>query len=153
VLEAIHRYKYNRAFWLEPFLAGLLTERAGPALAREHWDGLVPVPLHPTKQREREFNQAERLAARLSRASGIPLCGRVLRRVVATQTQTELSREERMANVRGAFAVRRGTSLHGQRLVVVDDVFTTGATTSACARPLLDAGAAAVSVWTLARGI
>jgi ComF family protein len=153
VLEAIHRYKYGRALWLEPFLAGLFLERAAPALAQEHWDGLVPVPLHPTKQREREFNQAERLARRLSRATGIPLRRRLLRRVLPTQTQTKLSREERMANVRQAFALRRGTSLRGQRLVLVDDVFTTGATTSACARPLLEAGAAAVSVWTLARGI
>lgn len=153
VLEAIHRYKYNRALWLEPFLAGLFIERAAPELAREQWDGLVPVPLHPTKQRDREFNQAERLAWRLSRATGIPCRPRLLRRVLPTRTQTELSREKRLENVRRAFAARPGVRLQGERLVVVDDVFTTGATTSACAGPLLAAGAACVCVWTLARGI
>lgn len=153
VLEAIHRYKYGRALWFEPFLAGLLIERAAPELAGEQWDWLVPVPLHPRKQREREFNQAARLARRLSAATGIPLNQRLLGRVVPTRTQTELSREERLANVRQAFAPRRGARLHGQRVVLVDDVFTTGATTNACAGVLLAAGAGRVCVWTVARGI
>jgi ComF family protein len=153
VLEAIHRYKYNRAMWFEGFLAELLIDRAGRELSCEEWDWLVPVPLHPTKQREREFNQAERLARRLSAATGIPVnCG-LLRRVEATKTQTLLSREERLANVRKAFAARSKVRLEGARIVVIDDVFTTGATTSACAAALRKAGATAVWVWTVARGI
>lgn len=153
VLEAIHRYKYHRAMWFEPFLAGLLIRQAKPALASEHWDWLVPVPLHPTKQREREFNQAERLARRLSQASAIPVHTRLVRRRLPTRTQTKLSREERETNVRGAFVLRGKPKLGGQRIVLVDDVFTTGATTSACARALRQAGAEDVCVWTLARGI
>jgi ComF family protein len=154
VLEAIHSYKYHRALWFEPFLGGLLVTAAGPALSRADWDWLVPVPLHPTKERAREFNQARRLAACLSRATGIPLEDRWLRRVQPTRTQTQLSRSERAANVRRAFALRRaGTRLDGQRIVLIDDVFTTGATTSACARVLREAGAGAVCVWTVARGI
>jgi hypothetical protein len=66
----------------------------------------VPVPLHPVKQREREFNQAERLASHLSAATGIPLNKKLLRRVMPTATQTLLTREQRAANMRGAFAVR-----------------------------------------------
>ncbi len=153
VLEVIHRYKYQRALWFEPFLADLLVRQAGSELARAHWDLLVPVPLHPAKQREREFNQAERLAARLSAATGIPLNKRLVRRVQPTRTQTLLSRPERAANVRRAFAMRPGARLHGERVVLVDDVFTTGATTSACARALRSAGAAEVCVWTVARGL
>ena len=153
VLEVIHRYKYQGHLWFEPFLAGLLVRSAATALAREHWDWLVPVPLHPAKEREREFNQAARLAARLAAASGIPSNLRLLRRVKATRTQTLLSRSERAQNMHDAFVSRAGVKLHGERIVVVDDVFTTGATTSACARALRLAGASEVGVWTLARGL
>ena len=153
MLEAIHRYKYQRGYWFEPFLAGLLAGQAAPELAKEHWDWLVPVPLHPAKQREREFNQAERLARRLSAVTRIPVNNRLLRRVFPTRTQTLLSRDERLENVRNAFAVRSGTSLNGERVVLVDDVFTTGATTNACAGALRKAGAGEVCIWTLARGI
>jgi ComF family protein len=153
VLEAIHRYKYHRALWFEPFLADLLICQARPELSREQWDWLVPVPLHPTKQRHREFNQAERLARHLSRATDIPVNSRLLRRHLPTPSQTQLSREEREANVRRAFAMRSDRGLQGERIVLVDDVFTTGATTSACAHQLRQAGAADVCVWTVARGI
>ena len=153
VLEVIHRYKYGRALWFEPFLAGLLISRAAPALAGQSWDALVPVPLHPTRQRQREFNQAERLANRLSQATRIPVNRRLLRRAVPTRTQALLTRRERLANVRTAFALRHGARLEGRSLVLVDDVMTTGATTGACAAVLRAAGAAEVCVWTVARGI
>ncbi len=153
VLEAIHRYKYQRALWFEPFLAALLARRAKPALVFEPCDLLVPVPLYPVKQREREFNQAERLARRLSKAARIPLNTRLIQRTKPTRTQTLLSRAERAANVQNAFAVRRGMALQGERVVLVDDVLTTGATSNACAKVLLAAGAGSVRVWTVARGI
>ncbi len=152
VLEIIHQYKYRRAFWFEPFLVELLVRSSKPELTIGEWDCLVPVPLHPTKLREREFNQAERLGRGLSAATGIPLRNRLLRRVIATQTQTLLSREERLANVRGAFALAHRQRLNGERVVLVDDVLTTGATTSACAGVLRRAGAGEVCVWTVARG-
>ena len=153
VLEVIHRYKYDRALWFEPFLADFLVREAGPALKREQWDGIVPVPLHAAKKNQREFNQAERLARPLARATGIPLWPKAIKRVTPTRTQTKLSRAERTANVRRAFTLNAGNSFSGQRLVVVDDVLTTGATTSACARVLRAGGAAEVCVWTVARGL
>jgi len=153
VRDVIHRYKYGRALWFEPFLAGLLIRGAAPILAAQPWQWLVPVPLHPTRQREREFNQAERLAWRLSQATGIPLNRRLLRRVAPTRIQALLSRQERLANVRAAFALRPGARVEGRRVVLVDDVMTTGATTGACAAVLGAAGAAEVCVWTVARGI
>ncbi len=122
-------------------------------MRRQDWDFIVPVPLHAVKQREREFNQAERLAAHLSAASGIPLNSRWLRRIKPTATQTLLTRQQRAANMRGAFAVRPGVRLDGERVILVDDVFTTGATTSACAEVLRAAGAGDVCVWTVARGL
>lgn len=153
ILEVLHRYKYHRALWFEPFLADLLVRRAAPELRRQKWDGIVPVPLHAAKEREREFNQAERLSRRLSAATNIPLKKSLLRRALPTRTQTLLSREERLANVRRAFALRDGLVLNGERLVLVDDVLTTGATTNACARVLRAGGAGEVCVWTVARGI
>ncbi len=153
VLEAIHRFKYSRALWFENFLADLLVREAAPVLREQKWDFLVPVPLHPLKQREREFNQAALLAAHLSRATNIPMDEHILRRVHPTATQTLLTREQRAANMKNAFAVRPGLRLDGRRLVIVDDVFTTGATTSVCAAGLRAAGAADVCVWTVARGL
>jgi competence protein ComFC len=153
VLEVIHRYKYAGATWLEPFLAGLLVDAAAPALAPGRWDAIVPVPLFPLKERERGFNQAERLARQLSRATSIPLHTRWVRRVRPTRTQTLLDRAARAANMHRAFAPAPGARCDGARVVLVDDVLTTGATTSNCARALRAAGAAEVCVWTVARGV
>ena len=152
-LEVIHRYKYSRALWFEPFLADLLIRASAGELTRANWDAVVPVPLHPTKEREREFNQAHRLAACLSRATRIRLQSNWLNRIEPTRTQTLLTRIERAENVRRAFAAQPGLRLNGERIVLIDDVFTTGATTSACARVLQAAGAGDVCVWTVARGI
>ena len=152
-LEAIHRYKYNRQLWFEPFLADLFVREARESIRAGDWDALVPVPLFPVKEREREFNQAERLALQASTALGIPLQAKLLKRVVPTLTQTRLSRRERAENMRHAFAPGTAAILEGGRFVLIDDVFTTGATTSACAKVLLDAGAARVAVWTVARGV
>jgi competence protein ComFC len=153
VLEVIHRYKYSRALWFEAFLTDLLLREALPALRGEDWDLIVPVPLHPTRRREREFNQAERLGLPLARALGIPLATNLVRRVLPTRTQTQLTKGQRAENVRRAFAARGHRRLQGQRVILVDDVLTTGATTSACAGVLKAAGAGEVCVWTVARGI
>jgi competence protein ComFC len=153
VLETIHRFKYQRALWFENFLADLLIREAAPVLRKQKWDFIVPVPLHPLKEREREFNQAENLAKHLSDAVKIPVNKKLLRRVTHTKTQTRLTKQERAANMNGAFAVRKNTRLNGERVVLLDDVFTTGATTSACAKALRAAGADDVCVWTVARGL
>lgn len=153
VLDVIHRYKYSRALWFEPFLADLLVRKAAPELNAREWDLIVPVPLHPVKKREREFNQAERLARHLSLATGIPVDRHLLKRIVATPTQTLLTRRQRAANVSRAFALCQGRELNGQRIVLFDDVLTTGATTNACAKLLRRNGSGEVCVWTVARGL
>ncbi len=153
VLEVIHRFKYTRELWFEPFLVELWLAGAKETLKTERFDALVPVPLHPHKQREREFNQADRLARAIGKEVGLPVRRNLIERVVATRTQTRLDRKDRAENVRKAFSMRKSLRLNGERLLVIDDVLTTGATTSACARTLLDGGAGEVCVWTVARGL
>ena len=153
VLDTIHRYKYHRAVWFEPFLAELLIRQAKPSIGADLWDAIVPVPLHPLKEREREFNQAERLARHLARATGLPVIPGAVRRTRFTRTQTQLSRARRAENMRQAFTVSNSKEVRGKRIILLDDVLTTGATASACARILLGHGAMDVCVWTVARGV
>jgi predicted amidophosphoribosyltransferase len=108
--EVIHRYKYQRALWFEPFLADLLIRQALSILSRGDWDLIVPVPLHSLKQREREFNQSERLARRVANATEIPFNARLLRRVEVTRTQTPAyARTARGEGVRRAFRMAPGS--------------------------------------------
>jgi competence protein ComFC len=153
VLEIIHRFKYQRELWFEPFLGDLLLREAVPVLRGQNWDFIAPVPLHSVKEREREFNQAELIAKHLSVATKIPLNSNLLRRVSPTMTQTRLTKQQRAENMRGAFSICKGVKLNGEKIIVVDDVFTTGATTSACAKVLREAGVGEVCVWTVARGL
>ena len=154
LMEMIHRYKYNKALWVEPFLAEILIQIAMPVVQAEGWDLIVPVPLYRRREAEREFNQAERLGKALSKAAGVPLSARILERTADTRTQTRLSRSERAENVRRAFALKgHASAIKDRRIVLVDDVLTTGATANAAARVLRRHGAAEVCAWTLARGL
>ena len=153
VREIIHRYKYRQGIWFEPFLGELLVRQAASIIKQEGWDMIVPVPLHPARRRERDFNQAERMARYLSDSTALPVNASLLRRIEPTPTQTRLNRRERAENMRRAFDVQPDRELDGERVVLVDDVLTTGATTNACAGILLDAGAGEVCVWTVARGL
>ncbi|MBL9137728.1 MAG: ComF family protein [Verrucomicrobiales bacterium] len=153
MLDIIHRYKYRGAAWFEPFLGELLVSAAASEVAGGGWDAIVPVPLHPARLREREFNQAERLGRWLSAKSGVPVMAGWVVRDLATRTQALLDRRERSKNVAGAFDVPDAGPVQGARVVVVDDVLTTGATTSAVSLALRRAGAADVGVWTVARGV
>jgi ComF family protein len=152
---------------LGELLAPLWTSAEG-AIQTETQEPLliVPVPLHPSRQRERGFNQAELLARGLARALARPgptaghpgearrrpcLVTRLLRRTRATGSQTGLSLSVRQRNVRGAFAIGEPGCFRDRLVVLVDDVMTTGATASACAAVLKRAGARQVVVLTLAR--
>ena len=152
--EAIHALKYGRRAVLATPLGRLLAEPGAPALPAppEDWaDGLVPVPLHPTRLAERGFNQAELLAAPCAARWRLPVLGRALLRARPTLPQTDLDAAARRANVQDAFRVPRPADVRDRRLLLVDDVLTTGATVAAAARALRAAGAAAVGVLTLAR--
>jgi ComF family protein len=147
----IQRFKYGRDIALARPL-GILLARSldDERLAGCIFDALVPVPLHPRRRRERGFNQAELLAARLSRVAGIPV-RRLIRRSRATPPQAGFDRVERMENLRDAFALRRPIPSGGVFLLV-DDVSTTGATLDACAAVLREGGASEVFAVVVARG-
>lgn len=149
--KLVHAFKYGDRLDLAP-MVGRWMARAGRDLF-ENADALVPVPLHWRRLWARRFNQSAALAETISRASGIRVAHAPLRRVKATAQQVGLSRKDRASNVQGAFRVDAAAKaeITGRRLIVIDDVLTSGATSEACARALLRAGAAQVDVLVFAR--
>ena len=149
--DLVHRLKYGDRLDLATAM-GQWMARAGRALLDDA-DALVPVPLHWRRLWGRRFNQAAALARVVASDAGVPLLTAALRRVRATSQQVGLSRSARAVNVQGAFAVTRGgkAAIYGKRLILVDDVLTSGATVDACARALLRAGARNVDVLVFAR--
>jgi ComF family protein len=146
--ELIHLYKYGRIQTLSRPLADLL---AAAIPLDERFDAVTPVPLHWRKQWQRGFNQSELLARAIARRRGIAVVP-ALRRARPTQTQAGLSNSERRKNVAAAFRCRRAVqTLAGRRVLLIDDVMTTGSTAAACARVLKQAGAARVVLATVAR--
>lgn len=147
----VHALKYGDRLDLAP-VVGRWTAAAGRDLLSDA-DALVPVPLHWQRLWMRRFNQAAALAHVVAEASGVPLLPDTLKRVKPTAHQVGLSKNERSVNVQGAFRVPadRKINVVGRRVVLVDDVLTTGATVDACARALLRAGAAQVDVLVFAR--
>ena len=145
--ELIHLFKFEGVRTLARPLAGFLLA----ALPRDvRLDAVAPMPLHWRRYWQRGFNQSGLLAAEIGRRSGIPVV-RAIRRVRATVPQAGLTSAKRRANVARAFVPVRGGSAQGLRVLLVDDVLTTGATAAACSRALRSAGAAYVAVLTLAR--
>lgn len=157
-LDLIHRLKYGREIHLASELGRLARDSfADPRLAPAVAGGwpLVPVPLHRKRLRHRHFNQAGEIARALSEQIGLPVVN-ALNRTRETETQTLLSRKQRMENLRGAFEVtRQGKTWIGDRAegaVLVDDVLTTGSTVNECAKTLRSAGVKKVFVVTVMRG-
>ncbi len=147
----VHALKYNDRLDLAPAMGRWMARAGEEVLASA--DALVPVPLHWRRLWARRFNQSAALAQAIARARGVTITHGLLRRVKSTAQQVGLSKSERAENVQGAFRVLPGdrAQVRGQRLVLIDDVLTSGATVDACARALLRAGAAGVDVLVFAR--
>jgi ComF family protein len=147
----LHRYKYDRDVRLAKPLGDLLRRRC--PLPLHTYDVVVPVPLHLSRLRWRGFNQALLLLRPLARAARIPVDPFSLQRVRPTRPQVQLNETDRRANVANAFAVVRPDRVRARRVLVVDDVYTTGATVNDCCRALRRAGARRVDVLVLARAM
>jgi len=147
----VHALKYQDRTDLAPIM-GRWMARAGAELLQDA-DMLIPVPLHWRRGFGRRYNQSGLLARAIAQQSGVALQGEVLGRVRATEQQVGLSRAQRASNVQGAFQVSTGrqAEIAGRRVVLVDDVLTSGATVDSCARALLRAKAAHVDVLVFAR--
>ena len=151
--EAIHQWKYQGKTTLTSFFGEWMTKGL-----YHYWDPtlfglLIPVPLHPQRLRERGSNQALLLVKELSCRTGIPYRKRVLQRVRPTIPQVNLSGVEREKEVRGSFHIIGKGEVEGKSILLVDDVYTTGATVNECSKVLLAGGAERVDVFTLAHAL
>src|SRR5216117_4461382 len=151
VRQIIHDFKYGRQIHLRHLVTRWLTAALDdPRLRGRRFDVIIPVPLHPARKRERGFNQASLLAELLSAQISIqsrPL----LERIRYATTQTALDRTERIENLHNAFRLRKNMNVRDLRVLLIDDVLTTGSTLSECARVLKDAGVISVHAATVAR--
>ena len=153
----VHQLKYRLVRDLVSCAADLIAthQEIARRLGRLHQDHftLVPVPLHPARQRWRGFNQAAILAEAIGKRYSLPCQTQFLERIVNTRPQVELAGDKRRANVKGVFQIghSQNTRIRGQRFILVDDLFTTGSTMRECAKVLKRSGAAAVWGLTLAR--
>lgn len=150
--EALRALKYNDALWLVDDLAALLDACVRAEYEGAAFDVVAPVPLWPARRRARGFNQSALLASALARRLGIRYKERSARRIRPTSTQTGLTAPQRAANVSGAFRAGFFARLKGLKMLLVDDVMTTGATVDACAAALKEGGADSIYVVTVARG-
>lgn len=150
--DALRSLKYNNGLWVVEDLAELLFACVRAEYPGTGFDIITSVPLFPPRRRARGFNQSALLGEALGRRLQLPFREGLLRRVRSTASQTDLTASQRAANVCGAFRVGLFARSAGRRILLVDDVMTTGATVNACAKVLRQGGAESVHVITVARG-
>lgn len=151
--ECIHLFKYKGYVGLADIFGDIMASFVKKNGIGKETDLIVPVPVHPAKRRERSYNHAEVLAASLSRAAGIPVDARSLKKIRWTTSQSELDRKKRLDNVKDTFLVVNRSVFSEKRVLLVDDVYTTGATINECTKALLEAGASKICFLTLAKGV
>jgi len=149
----MQQFKYGRNVSLGKPLGRLLSNGCKGLFQESTLDGIIPVPLHPKRLRWRGFNQAVILAKQVSRLWRLPMDPFILLRSTETAPQIQLSEEDRSKNVRGAFSLNPKKSVQGKRILLIDDIYTSGATVNECSRTLIRGGAKEVSILTLARTI
>jgi len=151
--DMIHRCKYGHDSSLGEFLGKMMADFPYPSFDLNDYTVVMPVPLHTKRLRERGFNQSLLLARAIAKRHKKKLDYLSLSRSVHTPPQTTFGRQEREQNVKGAFRVRESARLEGEKIILIDDVYTTGSTARECARTLKWAGAVAVAVLTLSRAL
>ncbi len=151
-MNVLQAFKYQNATWLSHDLVDLLDGCLAADFDSVEYDLVTAVPLSPAKFRRRSYNQSSILGRGLAQRLGIAFLPQCLTRVRDTQSQTKLKAKQRLKNVKGAFKAGHTSWLKGRRVLLVDDIMTTGATVNECARALRQAGANDVQVITVARG-
>jgi len=151
VKDCIHLFKYKGYVGLVDIFKDIMTEFIEKSELQKQVDLIVPVPMYPVKKRERTYNHAEILASSVSKTFDIPVEVKNLKKIKWTTSQSELDREKRLKNVRGSFLAVDKKAFSGRRILLIDDVYTTGATINECAKVLLATEAGHVSSLTLAK--
>ena len=150
VQRLLHELKYNN----HPEIGQLLGRVYGNDLQNEgfgkHLDIILPIPLHPVKQKRRRYNQSAEFAKGLSQSLNVGYSNEAIKRIIVTETQTRKSKLRRWENVKEVFSVANNQLIEGKRVLLVDDVITTGATIEACGQVLIDAGIQELSVASIA---
>ncbi len=153
IMDAIHKFKYGRNISIGYALGSFMADFSFPDFDFFEYSLLIPVPLHIKKLRERGFNQSLLLANQIGKKHELPVDFSILKRCKATLSQTGLNKAEREKNIKGAFAVADRKKINGRKIILIDDVYTTGATINECAKVLHKAGAQKTAVLTLSRVI
>jgi ComF family protein len=151
--DLIHRFKYQGQVAVGEKLGRFMAESDYVDFRIADYSLMIPIPLHRKRLQDRGFNQSVILSREISRYHGIPMRFDVLKRTIYTEPQVSLGRDDRNRNVQGAFEVTERGAIEGERILLIDDVYTTGSTVNECAGVLRQSGAEDVSVLTLARGL
>ena len=149
--ECVHNFKYNGRRSVEKLFKYLMIHFAESHIDMSRFDWLIPVPLHTVKHRERTFNQSEALAVYLSKRFGVPVLNNNLVRARPGRPQITLPENKRSEEVRGSFRIKKAALIKNKAVLLIDDVFTTGATVNECSKVIKKAGAGSVEAFTLAR--
>ncbi len=139
--DIIHTIKYNENFSMGVFLGKFMAQNLYEKINKWQPDCFIPIPLHHLKKAERGYNQSYYLAKGASKVIGVPVLNNVIKRDRFTPSQTNLNLKERKDNISGAFKLKNSNKISGKKIILVDDVITTGATITECAKVLINNGA------------
>ncbi len=148
-----HGFKYQNRKRDLRFLSQFIRFRPDLLESLKKYSALVPIPIHPLRLRERGYNQSFEIAKEISHATGVTIQNKFLKRIRYTNTQTHLGSLLRSKNLKSAFKVFSGSNLKNQKILLIDDIFTTGSTAVLCAEELLKNGAEEISIFALGKTV
>lgn len=151
VRKLILRYKFSNKAYLNHFFANRIAENEENRKLLKQYDMIIPVPMHKKKMQKRGYNQTELVANELEKSLGIPARKDILSKVVNTTTQSKLGGKARQSNIQHAFFIQNDIEVEDKKIILLDDIYTTGATSEECSRVLKEAGASAILVLVLAK--
>ncbi len=151
VRKLILRYKFSNQAYLNHFFANMIIKNEENCKLLQEYDLLIPVPMHHRKMQKRGYNQTELVANELSKILKIPTKSDILIKVVNTVTQSKLGGKARQSNIQHAFFVPKDREVEGKKIILLDDIYTTGATSQECSRVLKEAGAKEILILVLAK--
>lgn len=151
VRKLILSYKFSNKAYLNHFFANMISRNSENIKILKEYDMIIPVPMHKKKMQKRGYNQTELVANELEKSLGIPVRKDILSKVVNTTTQSKLGGKARQTNIQHAFFIKNDIEVEDKKIILLDDIYTTGATSEECSRILKDAGAHEILVLVLAR--